>query len=60
MFHVLNATYCDVYVSKEKNQIEYSGLLLIGGTKVEIYDGSPVDKWPERLASDCTAQTLSA
>ena len=51
MFHVLNATYCDVYVSKEKNQIEYAGLLLTGGTKVEIYDGSQVDKWLEQIAS---------
>ena len=49
MFHVLNATYCDVYVSKEKNQLEYVGLLLSRATRVEIYDGSPVDTWLREL-----------
>jgi hypothetical protein len=52
MFHVLNATYCDVYVSKEKNQLEYAGLLPSRATRVEIYDGSPVDKWLEKLATN--------
>jgi hypothetical protein len=60
MFHVLNAIYCDVYVSKEKNQIEYAGLLLGGGTKVEIFDGSPVDQWLAGLRSGRATQTASA
>jgi hypothetical protein len=60
MFHVLNATYCDVYVSKEKNQLEYVGLLLSRATRVEIYDGSPVDTWLEKLATNCVTETVPA
>jgi hypothetical protein len=60
MFHVLNATYCDIYFTKEKNQLEYAGLLLTGATKVEIYDGSPVGTWLEKLAANCTAETVLA
>jgi hypothetical protein len=60
MFHVLNATYCDIYVSKEKNQSEYAGLLLSRATRVEIYDGSPVDTWLEKLATNCITETVPA
>jgi hypothetical protein len=60
MFHVLNATYCDVYVSKEKNQLEYAGLLLSRATRVEIYGGSPVDTWLEKLATNCVTETVPA
>jgi hypothetical protein len=60
MFHVLNATYCDVYVSKEKNQLEYAGLLLSRATRVEIYEGSPVDTWLEKLATNCVTETVPA
>lgn len=60
MFHVLNATYCDIYVTKEKNQLEYAGLLLTPDTRVEIYDGTPVGPWLEQLVSSCEAETASA
>ena len=60
MFHVLNATYCDVYVSKEKNQLEYAGLLLTRATRVEIYDGSHVGTWLETLATTCITETVPA
>jgi hypothetical protein len=50
--------YCDVYVSKEKNQLEYAGLLLSRATRVEIYDGSPVDTWLETLAANCVTETM--
>lgn len=45
MFYVLNATYCDVYATKDKKQLEYAGLLLTAGTRVEIYTSGPVDQW---------------
>jgi hypothetical protein len=60
MFHVLNATYCDIYVTKEKNQLEYAGLLLTPDSRVEIYDGTPVGPWLEQLVSSCEAETASA
>lgn len=60
MFHVLNATYCDIYVTQEKNQIEYAGLLLSPDTRVEIYDGTPVNLWLKHLFSSCEAEKASA
>jgi hypothetical protein len=45
MFHVLNATYCDVYATKDKKQLEYAGLMLTADTRVEIYTSGPVDQW---------------
>ena len=60
MFHVLNATYCDIYVTKENNQIDYAGLLLSPNTKVEIYDGTPVDLWQKHMCSSWEAETASA
>jgi hypothetical protein len=50
MLHVLQATYCNVYVTAEKKQSEYSGLLLTAGTSVATYDGrTPVGRWLARL-----------
>jgi hypothetical protein len=60
MFHVLNVTYCDIYVAKEKNQVEYAGLLLTPNTRVEIYDGTPLGPWLEQLSSNCEVETASA
>ncbi len=46
IYHVLNATYCDVYATGEGGQGDYASLLLDGWTKVAIYDGKkPVDEW---------------
>jgi DNA mismatch endonuclease (patch repair protein) len=51
MYHVLNASYCDVYSTAEPGQGAYAALLLNGWTKVAIYDGStPVDEWLLSLA----------
>jgi len=44
--HVINASYCDVYATKESGQKEYAELLLTTATKVAIYDGTtPIDRW---------------
>jgi hypothetical protein len=50
MYHVLNATYCDVYATKEPGQQNYAELLLTSRTKVAIYEGqSSLDRWLEDL-----------
>lgn len=54
MYHVLNATYCDIYATKESRQAEYATLLLTSNTRVKIYDGkTPLDQWLEELATEC-------
>ena len=46
MYHVLNASYCDVYATAELGQVDYAELLLSQWTRVAIYDErSPIDKW---------------
>lgn len=46
MYHVLNATYCDVYATREPGQKEYAGLLLTPKTRIAIYDGrDSLDAW---------------
>jgi len=46
MYHVLNATYCDVYATAEAGQKEYAALLLSRWTRPAIYDGStPLKDW---------------
>jgi hypothetical protein len=51
MHHVLQATYCDVYVTAESKQLDYANLLLSASTHVAIYDRQmPVDRWLETLA----------
>jgi hypothetical protein len=46
MYHVLNATYCDVYATKELGQREYAGLLLTPKTRIAIYNGrDSLDSW---------------
>jgi hypothetical protein len=51
MYHVLLATYCDVYATKEPKQMEYAGLLLTARTTPALYDGQcPLSGWLEALA----------
>lgn len=51
MYHVLNASYCDVYATAEGGQAKYASLLLNGWTKVALYDDqSPVNSWLLALA----------
>ena len=38
MYHVLNATYTDVYATAEDGQKEYASLLLSRWTRPEFYD----------------------
>jgi hypothetical protein len=46
VLHVLQAVYCDIYVTGEAKQAEYGILILTPTTKVAIYDRSvPVDQW---------------
>lgn len=46
LYHVLNASYSDVYATAESAQREYASLILSRWTRVEIYDDlSPVDAW---------------
>ena len=47
MLHVLQATYCDLYVTEEKKQINYAHLLLTPRTRVEVYPcrSTPIDRW---------------
>jgi hypothetical protein len=40
MYHVLNATYTDVYATAEGGQKEYAWLLQSRWTRPEFYDGS--------------------
>jgi hypothetical protein len=47
MLHVLQAIYCDLYVTEESNHLRYAPFLLTSRTRVEIYrDRSvPIDQW---------------
>lgn len=47
MLHVLQAMYCDLYVTEEKNQLRYASLLLNPRTRVEVYPDrrTPIDQW---------------
>lgn len=47
MLHVLQAMYCDLYVTAESNHLRYAPFLLTSRTRVEIYrDRSvPIDQW---------------
>ncbi len=46
MLHVLQAVYCDVYVTADEKQSAYASLLLGPQTRVAIYDGqTPIDLW---------------
>lgn len=46
MLHVLQAIYCDVYVTAETDQAKYASLLLTPKTKIAIYDAkTPIDQW---------------
>lgn len=46
MLHVLQAIYCDLYVTAEIDQAKYASLLLTSRTKIAIYDArTPIDQW---------------
>jgi hypothetical protein len=46
MQHVLSASYCNIYVTKERKQFHYAGLLMGEGNRLEHYDGEArVDSW---------------
>jgi len=47
MLHVLQAMYCDVYLTEEKNQLKYAPLLLTPRTRVAIYldRTKRIDEW---------------
>ncbi len=51
IYHVLNACYCDVYVTAEPKQANYASLLLPRATRVEIYrrEEMPLDEWLQSL-----------
>ena len=51
MYHVLNASYCDLYATREKGQTEYASLLLPSSTKVAVWDArAKIDEWLLTLA----------
>jgi hypothetical protein len=47
MLHVLQAMYCDLYVTEDKKQSKYASLLLTPRTRVAIYPNRdiPIDQW---------------
>jgi hypothetical protein len=47
MLHVLQAMYCDLYVTEEKKQSQYASLLLTPKINVGIYPNRniPIDQW---------------
>ncbi|HWZ43663.1 MAG TPA: hypothetical protein VNW97_09300 [Candidatus Saccharimonadales bacterium] len=52
--HILNASYADVYATKESKQAEYARLLLTPSTRIAIYDGvQGIEQWlVEQAATD--------
>jgi hypothetical protein len=40
IYHVLNATYCDMYATAEAGQKEYASLLLSGWTRLQSTMGA--------------------
>ena len=51
MYHVLNASYCDTYVSAELNQQEYAPIILGPDIRIMIYDNTkPADEFLLELA----------
>lgn len=50
LYHVLNASYCEIYATDDRRQAEYASYILPSTTKVAIYDRSvPLDAWLQRL-----------
>lgn len=46
LYHVLNASYCDVYATAEAGQMEYASLIMSQWTRPAIYDVStPLADW---------------
>jgi hypothetical protein len=50
-YHLVNASYCDVYATKDRPQTEYAPTV-IGPTEVRFYDGdAPASDWLLAVAS---------
>lgn len=53
-FHLVNASYCDGYITKDRPQAEYAPIVL-RSTEVQLYDGgSPISEWLLGVASSQT------
>jgi hypothetical protein len=51
-YHLVNASYCDVYATKDKPQAQYAQAV-VGPTQVRFYDGDvPVSEWLLSIASE--------
>jgi hypothetical protein len=45
MFHVVNASYCDIFITTDSDQASYAGHALYNA-EVLVYDGTtPLLKW---------------
>jgi hypothetical protein len=61
MYHVLNSTYCDLYVTCERGQSDYAALLLTPETKVAIYDcAEPIQQWLTRVCSSPSVSSAAS
>jgi hypothetical protein len=48
--HILNSSYCAIYATGEKKQLEYASLLLTPATEVAVYHGQVgIGGWLEAL-----------
>lgn len=47
LLHLVQAVYCNLYVSEDKSQARYSPLILTPGTRIEIYPDRkiPIAQW---------------
>lgn len=51
-YHLVNASYCDTYATKDKSQAQYAPSV-VGPTEVRFYDGcAPVSEWLLAVASE--------
>jgi len=51
-YHLVNASYCDVYATKDEPQTRYA-FKIIAPTQVRFYDGfSPLSDWLLALATE--------
>jgi hypothetical protein len=51
-YHLVNASYCDVYATKDKPQAQYAPSV-VGPTEVRFYDGqAPVSDWLLAVAAE--------
>jgi hypothetical protein len=55
-YHLVNACYCDAYVTKDRRHSEYAPVIL-GRTEVRFYDGgTPISEWLIGVASEQEVQ----